>query len=63
MNAKQTRTRARLFVAEVLKLLPAEYHHELTKLVIEQQRKIDVLEGQLMNRDGYVLHSIGEENV
>lgn len=61
MNAAQTRKRARLFVAEVMKLLPEEYNREATKLLLEQQRQIDVMEGQLMKRDGYVLHSVGDD--
>lgn len=58
MNAAQHRKAARLFVAEVVKLLPAEYNRELTAKVIEQERRLSVLENQLMKRDGYVIHDV-----
>ena len=58
MNAAQSRKAARLFVAEVVKLLPAEYNRELTALLLEQERRLVVLENQLMKRDGYVIHSV-----
>ncbi len=61
MNVAQTRKRARLFIAEIMKLLPADYNRELTELVLEQQRQIDVMYGQLMKRDGYVIHSAGDD--
>jgi hypothetical protein len=60
MNAAQTRKRARLFIAEVLKLFPADYNRELTELVLEQQRQIDIMHNQLMKRDGYVIDSVGD---
>lgn len=56
MNAAQTRKAARLFVREVMALLPAEYHRELTQKVIEQEQRLSTLENQLMKRDGYVIH-------
>jgi hypothetical protein len=61
MNAAQVRKNARLFVREVMTLLPAEYHRELTEQVIKQEQRLNTLENQLMKRDGYVIHSTGEE--
>lgn len=63
MNSHQTRKRSRQFIEEVTKLLPAEYNAELTKVMLEQQRQIDVMSGQLMKRDGYVLNSVGEVTI
>jgi hypothetical protein len=60
MNSRQARKRSREFLREVLSILPAEYNAELTKLCLEQAREIEVLTNQLMKRDGYVIHSIGE---
>jgi hypothetical protein len=60
MNSKQTRTKARQFVAEVLKLLPADYHRELTAIVLEQERRIQVLENQLLKRDGYLIEHLDD---
>jgi hypothetical protein len=60
MNAKQTRQRARLFVAEFMKLLPAEYNRELTLEVLQLNRRINVLEKQLMDRDGVLVEYLEE---
>jgi hypothetical protein len=62
MNSHQMRKRARQFVAEVVKMLPAEYDRERTAIMIEQERRIAVLENQLMRRDGYVIHHVDEHS-
>lgn len=58
MNSKQYRKLTRGFITEILKLLPAEYNLELTRKVLEQERRLRVLEAQLMRRDGYVIHEV-----
>jgi hypothetical protein len=56
MNSRQCRTRARIYVTEITKLLPDDYNRELTAEMLRLARRIEVLENQLMRRDGYVMH-------
>ncbi|BCG50228.1 hypothetical protein [Ralstonia phage RP13] len=51
------RKHAREFQKLILEMLPAEYNRQVTAELLAANRRIQVLENQLMRRDGYVICS------